>query len=421
MTQAAGVLRADLGRLLVASFIGVALGYSSTYFYSSGLFLLPLSDAFGLTRAEVSLGPLTSSLVAAMVLPLVGKWVDRTNPAMVGVIAMAGLGLSFLFAAFFIDGLLTFLVFSALTALMGVGSTALPFSRLILHGFARGRGIALGFVLTGTGFGAIVIPLVLIPIIASQGWQSGFLHLAGAVLLASAVVALLLAPALRRPGGPTIAVPADRHDGPSLWLSRPFLLIAAIFFLASIGVVSVIVHFVPMLRDAGISTERAAQLAALIGFSSIAGRLLVGWLLDRFAPEALALAIFALVIAGLLLLALGPTAMALPGGVITGFAVGAELDLLAFLVSRHFAPSLYGRAYGGVFGLFMVGGAIGPGMAGLLHDWFGSYQASLLASAGCVVIAAIATLVLWRSHPTALSSGHASHLFHTTADKPAAL
>jgi MFS family permease len=144
-------------------------------------------------------------------------------------------------------------------------------------------------------------------------------------------------------------------------------------------------------------------------------------LLDRFAPEALALAIFALVAAGLLLLALGTTAMALPGGVITGFAVGAELDLLAFLVSRHFAPALYGRAYGGVFGLFMVGGAIGPGMAGLLHDWFGSYQASLLASTGCVAVAALATLVLWRLHPVVPARGQASKQIHATVDNPAAL
>lgn len=47
-----------------------------------------------------------------------------------------------------------------------------------------------------------------------------------------------------------------------------------------------ITHLAALLTDRGITEKEAALCASLIGGSSVLGRLVVGWLLDRFSPRA---------------------------------------------------------------------------------------------------------------------------------------
>lgn len=88
---------------------------------------------------------------------------------------------------------------------------------------------------------------------------------------------------------------------------------------------------------------------------------------------------------------LGDPALAISGALARGLAVGAKVDLLAYLVARQFPLSRYGAAFGGVFCFFLIGGALGPAIAGALQDWTGDYQIWLIvATAGLLLAAAIA-------------------------------
>lgn len=384
-------------KVLLACLLGVTAGFSSTYFYSSGLFLVPVAKELGLTRGQVSLSPLFCYLAAAVVAPAVGRAVDRFGPIRIALVSMAGLAVGFFLLAAFTTSLPSFIALSTLAAILGAGTTAVSFSRMIIATFHKHRGMAFGIMLTGPGIGAILIPSLLLPYLAQSGWRSAYQALGIAVLLALVAIACILTSqralidagsAAQRTGA---GEPAPMGE---IWSSPPFLLLGGIFLLAALGVISVVVHFVPMLVDAGIAAPSAAKLASSIGFAVIAGRLLTGYLLDRFEAEFIALAMFALVVAGLALLAVGGSAMALPGAVISGLAVGAEIDLLAFLTSRYFSARSYGTAYGGIFGLFLLGGAIGPGATGMLYDLTGSYKVPLLCALACMAIACVLLYVL---------------------------
>ena len=81
---------------------------------------------------------------------------------------------------------------------------------------------------------------------------------------------------------------------------------------------------------------------------------------------------------------------------IVGLAAGAELDLMAFLVSRYFGLKHYGALYGGIYIFFSIGAGLAPAMFGWTYDMFGHYQAVLYIAAISSMIGACLMLTLGR-------------------------
>ena len=385
--------------VLAASFIGVALGYSSSYFYSSGLFILPIAQELGLSRGTATLGPLVCWLTAAAILPFYGKLLDRVGAIPIAVLSLVGLASAYVLLAAATQNLATYLLCSAAVAILGAGSTALPYSRLVFVTFTERRGMALGAVLTGIGTGAMLVPLGVVPMIQALGWRSTYLAMAALLVAGAAILAVLLASArgtiLAREQAGRSGL-AGRTAAGEIWRSRNFLLLGFAFFAMPLCVISIVVHFVPMLTDAGLSLPKAAGLASTLGFASICGRLLTGFLLDKVATERLALALLALALVGIVLLLVALPSAALPAALILGLVLGAEMDLLAFFAARFFPADAYGAAYSGLFSVFLVGGAIGPGAAGFLFDATGSYALPLQLGGLALGLSAAAILALGR-------------------------
>jgi cyanate permease len=372
---------------LLGSFIGIAAGVSSTYFYSLGIFLKPVGATFGWTRGEASLGPLVGTLAAAIAAPMTGRVIDRAGPVIMAVVSMLVLATGFALLGSVTAGLTSFLLIIGIMSLLNVGSSPMSYSRLLVADFDRHRGIALGVALTGTGLGAALLPAFLVPYIAAHGWRAGYHQLALGVAVACIPVMLLFIGHLRvTRGGQRQPIGAVRPTRPlqapiAVWRDPLFRLLGTIFFLAAIAVLGTVVHFVPLLMDAGIDAVRAGRLAGLIGLSVIGGRVVAGLLLDRVPAQWITAGLFLGAAAGMLGLAIGGTGAAVPGACAVGLGVGAEVDLIAYLVSRHFSPTRFGAYYGGVYGAFLLGGAVGPALIGFLFDVSGSYAVPLAVSA----------------------------------------
>ncbi len=399
---------------LLGSFIGIASGVSSTYFYSLGVFLKPVGAAFGWTRGEASLGPLVGTLAAAIAAPMTGRVIDRAGPVITALISTILLAVGFALLGSVTSGLTSFLIIIGIMSLLNVGSSPMSYSRLLVADFDGHRGVALGIALTGTGIGAALLPALLVPYIAAHGWRAGYHRLALGVALTCIPVFVLLIGRLRNPAAGPASLAQQRSDGlPSgvmttpiaVWRDPLFLLLAAIFLLAAMAVLGTVVHFVALLMDAGIDAGRAGRLAGVIGLSVIGGRMIAGLLLDRIPAPWITAGLFLGSAAGMLGLAVGGTAAALPGALAVGLGVGAEVDLIAYLVSRHFPPARYGAFYGGVYGAFLFGGAAGPALIGFLFDVSGSYALPLVVSAVLLGSAGLLALRIPRVQPPTV--GHA--------------
>ncbi|WP_172842019.1 MFS transporter [Bradyrhizobium lablabi] len=247
-----------------------------------------------------------------------------------------------------------------------IGTSPLSYTRVLVEHFDRRRGAALAVAVMGTGVGAILIPYLLVPFVAAHGWRSAYLALAIVVAIAVTPVAVLIRGAaaetdrarLRRAREPVALMSVVR--------TRVFVLLGTLFFLASLAVFGTTVHFVPMLSDAGLPVAEVGKIGAILGFTILGGRLFTGLLLDRFPAGRVTAALFCLSAAGMLALSVGGVKAALPAAVAIGLGMGAEVDLLAYLIVRHFPPSAFGTAYGGIYGLLNIGAAIGPAAIGLI-------------------------------------------------------
>jgi len=286
-------------------------------------------------------------------------------------------------------GLVSFLLLTFVLAVLGSATTPVSYGRMIVGNFPRRLGLVYGIVYCGPGLAALMFPSMVGRLLDTYGWRGAYVGLSMLTLGMIPIIALLL----KSQAGHERSKPGEARQSWSLYADRRFVMLAAIFLLASTGIFGTIVHFVPMLTDRGIAPTTAAGLAALIGFAVIAGRLITGFLLDIVETNLLAAAIFLLSSCGVLMLASGNSQLILPGTLAMGFTIGSEFDLALFLVGRRFPPAHFSTLFGGIYLAVSIGGGCGPILAGMLYDRAGNYLPWFAIAATCLLVSSILCLI----------------------------
>lgn len=396
-------------RSLIAAAIGNGSGLSGLAFYTFGVFALPLVAAFGWTRGEVSTAASFLIIGTAITAPLIGSVIDRYGARRVGIASM--IALAFGYAALTqLDGTLAvFYVGWLCLSLIGGGTTPVVWTRTVNIWFDRGRGLALGVALAGSGLAGIFAPVLVSRVIAEYGWQAGYLAVGGFILLVSVpLIALLLE---ERPAvvGFDKSAPMNTASSaetpssesaplPGFVLSEAlrqvaFWKIAVGFFLVSGVIAALIINLIPLLVDRGLAQQDAASIAGVMGIAVLVGRVAIGFLLDRFAAPTVARTLLAIC-------ALGCFTLSIPDASIwlvtisvlsLGLAAAAEVDLVAYLTSRFFGMRAYGEIYGWQLTSFYLGAALGPLAAGLAYDHYQSYVPTLYFACGSMIFGALVT------------------------------
>lgn len=367
--------------------LGCGLGVSSLPLYTAGVFVPELERSFGWTRSQLSASILVFTLTLAAASPIVGRIVDRFGVKRSALFSVVAAALCYLVLAAWLSSL--WLYYAAHIGIAGLGAAAAPvaYTRIIAVHFTAARGLALGMTLLGPSIAAALAPSAVSAAIASLGWKGGYLLLAA---LTGAVIPALL---LLREGAstPSAARPIEPEagaTGPALRTATLLHFLAA-FGIFSLGVGGMIVHFVPLLTDAGVTIADAARLAGVLGIAGIIGRLVGGYLADHlFAPLILSIVAVAAA-AGCIAIAVFGVGSALFAAVAVGFSLGAEADLMGYVVSRYVPRARYGRVFGWIYAAFIVGIGVSPMLLSLSVEQFGNYTPGLLGCGGLLVAAAV--------------------------------
>ncbi|MFC0202778.1 MFS transporter [Novosphingobium soli] len=376
---------------VLAAALAIGVGMMGVGFYSLGLFVTPLQAEFGWSRAQVSGAATFQQLGIFLSAPVVGWLADRFGSRRIAIASYLATPLALLALSRVGPSLWAWYALWLLVSLAGCGTTPAIWARVVSLRFDKGRGLALGLMLMGTGTAAMLAPALLGPVIAQHGWRTGLLAIAATIALVGIPVSLLA-------GRGVAPVRAAQARG-RIEASGVMVRIAVIGFLLGVIVAALIIHLVPMLVDRGVPAAQAAQVAATVGIAVVVARLVVGWLFDRFhAPRVACLFLTSPVIACLILWLDGP---AVPAALLLGLAAGAEVDMLAYFTSRYAALENYGATYGAILGLFSLGAAIGPPLFGWATDATGSAALALACSGAglLLVLVLIATLGPYRSAP----------------------
>jgi cyanate permease len=261
--------------------------------------------------------------------------------------------------------------------------------------FDHSRGLAMAVALSGTPITAAVCPVLATWLIESYGWRAGFVGVAAAWLAVTFPEVLFFFKDGRTPAGEQRA--AAPVAPPGLTLREGIRTAAFYRLLIAFGTFSfysmtMSSNLVPLLSETGISAMQAASIAAVMGIVGIVARLTVGFLLDRIPGGIIGgITQFLPVIACGILLLDAPSVLMLTLAVaLFGIATGAEIDVALYLATRHFGLRAFAALFGAVITFGAINAAIGPYVAGWLHDRSGNYDTLLVSIMVAMTIGAVA-------------------------------
>ena len=371
--------------VVLAACGGVALSTMNTY--SMGVFMHPLEQQFGWSRAAITSGQAMAGVATVALAPFMGSVIDRLGPRRIG---LAGAALHCtLTSSLALTGpsIHSWQGVWVLLALMNVMILPNVWAAAVSSVFSAGRGLALAVTLCGSGIGSMVTPVLAVHLIDWFGWRLAYPALAWSWGLVVIPLLFLFFRGARDHGGsagpqgvPRAASVADKGGALATLLTARFAKLALATLLIATVVVPLGVTLVPILSAGGLTRTKAAEIAALMGLASITGRLTIGYLLDHVAARVLAaVAVCIPIVACALLIGAPGSVLAATAAVIaTGLALGAELDIVAYLASRHFSLGRFGLVFGTLTGLVTLGGGgVGPLALNSVFDHLHSYIPAL--------------------------------------------
>ena len=379
----------------LGSTIGLALGPSVLTVLTISPYIVPIQEEFGWTRVQVSLAFTIVAYMIVLVSPLQGFFVDRFGPRRVVLTSIPLFAASLAALYFTPKNLLVYYTLWALVPVAALGLWPLGYLQAVSRWFDRKLGLALGVANAGIGLGSTFVPMIVGPIIMQYSWRHALLVLAALILVVSWPVVFFC---LREP----TKEEAEKRRGTKKAFGltfaearqeRTFYILNVAFFLLGLTATSIVSQQVPLLQEAGWTRPQAVQLQTLFGFGLLFARVAVGFVIDHiFAPRVMTAVSIGGAIA-CVLYATHPNA-AYVSALLVGFLLGAEFDVLAFLIKRYYGNAAYGRIYGVIFGVFYLGSGLGIAGLAWCRQHFGNYNTGLFIAAGVLLSSALLMVLM---------------------------
>ncbi|HEY2820277.1 MAG TPA: MFS transporter [Candidatus Acidoferrum sp.] len=399
--------------IVLAAFLNLFLVVGVIFYGFPALYPYFVQD-LQFTRAQLTQGFLLGFLFAGLPFGIIaGALIDRIGTR---AVILGGVGL--VSGSLILMSRVThFWQFELLCIVEVIGYVfAGPLSNqvLIAKWFERRRGQAMGYAYLGLGLGGVVAPLLVNYLARAVGWRP-------ALELIGAAIAVVLVPTglwLTRSN------PADHGIDPKQFgeasatsnttnqvaasagvsqavRTAPFWLILLGSTLAIGAIGAVIQHFILFLKDSGYSATVASRYLSILLTASLGGRVVVGYIADRFSKSFIMAIFYFLIGASVLLLAYPQSTNAVWAfALIFGFSMGADYMLIPLVVSENFGTASLGKILALIIMGYSVGQWAGPWLVGRLFDAHHNYDLAwrLIAVFAMIGSAAIYATYL-RSRP----------------------
>ncbi len=373
--------------VVAAAFIVIFAMYGA--FQTFGVFFNPLLTDFGWTRAVTAGAFSLRGLVHGGLSILSGRLNDRFGPRLLIIGSGLLVGSGYLLMSR-VNTVWQIYVFYGLVIGFGMGIGYVPTLSTVARWFTRQRGLMTGIVAAASGVGSVIMPPLASRLIVAYGWRLSYI-IVGLIVL---IFIILAAQFMKRPStevGKLPAVYGETQRGTLVQTGVSFHeavrsrqlwqfcgILTCLFF--SVGLVTV--HVVPHAIELGLKATSAANMLAIIGGVGIAGRLVMGGVVDRLGarPTLVINCIVMAVTMFLFAVAREPWALYLVSGLF-GFAFGGAVSPQSAVVAELFGLKSHGVIFGVATFTSTIGLAIGPLVAGGIFDTTHSYHLAFLAGA----------------------------------------
>ena len=372
-------------RIVVAAFItfGVEIAF---FFYATPFFYDYYRETIaGSTRADIILGFPLGALLTLWVGPVL---VHRFSPRWMILIGTGLICLCYVMFGLLARNLVLYYAIWFFFVAGYIFSGPIPHQVIISQWFRRKRGMAMGITYVGVGvFGALVIPYVAKPLTAGMGFPNVLLAMGPMVLLTWPVVLFVIkdrpADVGQYPDGDEKNITITKIEPVPFrqMLNKLSFWLLAIGSFASIGAIGAIfANMKFVLEDQGFLEQAMrdaahAEMSKIILFSSIAGRLGMGWLADRLPKKYVMTVTYFVVAASIpLLLNVRPESQSTLYifSVVFGFAMGADYMLIPLMAAEQFGVNSLARAMSIILPTDTIGQTWFPYFVALVAEGKGS-------------------------------------------------
>ncbi|MCT2400197.1 MFS transporter [Novosphingobium mangrovi (ex Huang et al. 2023)] len=392
-------------RPILAATLGMGTGMSIAGTVTSAIAPTLVADV-GWAKAQFAMIG-TLGVLTAIAMPFIGRLADVIGVRFTAAIGLVCMPLTFVGFSLCGGSFALFAVFYVIQTFVCVTTTATVYSRLAVQHVVHARGLALAIIACGPAvFSAVGGPL-LNGYVEANGWEAAYRAMALLVTVTGIVTFLLIPPeragAAQADEQAAQKAPAPirrraRDDYPVIFRSPPFWILLGAMLLCNLPLTLVLVQLKMLVLDNGVSGEDAAVMFTTLAVGMLLGRFLTGVALDRLPPHIVSFVTMVLPAVGLFILASPNDTM----GIVTfsifclGFAVGAEGDVLAFLVARYFRTTIYSS----VLGLLTAATALSNGAGALYLSWTlartGTFDQFLVTAGTGVLVGSSLLLLLGR-------------------------
>ena len=394
--------------IVVAAFLNLFF-VVGILFYGFPVFYPYFVESLGFTRAQVTQGFLLGFLFAGLPFGiLAGTLIDRVGAR---AVILAGVGLVGL-PLLLMGRMSRFWQFELLCIVEVIGYVlAGPIANqvLIARWFGRRRGRAMGYAYLGLGLGGVAAPMLMNFLARSLGWRHGLELLGTFILLVLFPIGIWVTRSSPKdigvdPEAFGETMPIENSAGMAKAVSTAaFWLIIAGSALAIGAIGAVIQHFILFLKDAGYSTTSASKYSTILLTASLGGRVIVGYLADRFRKSYLMALFYFVIGASVFLLAYAKSPVVLSSfAVFFGFAMGADYMLIPLVTAECFGTAALGKLLALIIMGYSIGQWAAPWLVGKIFDIQHSYElawkiVAVLGMTGAAAIYAIPASVRTRS------------------------
>jgi MFS family permease len=401
---------------IAAAITWLTLVASAGYRSAPSVLIVPLEDAFGWSRDQISLAISVNILLYGLTAPFAAALMEKFTVRKVVMAALATVSIG-AFLTIFMTAPWQLVLLWGVVVGMGTGSMALVFAATIAsRWFLQRRGLVTGALTAAAATGQLVFLPALSTIAINHGWKSVSITIA----IAAAVVIPLIWWGLNE--NPT-DIGAKPYGAPDDWQAparlqgnaarnaidalkngskhKDFWLLFGTFFVCGLTTNGLIgTHFIPAAHDHGMGEVVAASLLALIGVFDVIGTLGSGYLTDRMDPRKLLFFYYAFRGLSLLLLPSILFATVHPSTLV--FVIFYGLDWVATVpptiaLCRTVLGPKYGTVvYGWVFTGHQIGASVAALGAAILRVKLGDYALSFYIGGIMAIFAAAAVLFIAR-------------------------
>ncbi len=380
------------------------------YFYGLSAFFDPIRTEFGWMAATTAVMFSLRSIESGISSPVVGFLLDRMGPGRVVLIGSVVTGLGTILLSL-VNSLWTF--YLAFFVLASVISFVVPIPGMsaATNWFVKRRAFVLGLVMMGAAFGGSIVP-VFTWIIASYGWRPALVVAGVGMWVVGIPLSFVmgrrperfgLLPDGQIPGASGKAV-SEKGAAAVVEFTAKQAVRTQGFWLLSIAVIfsgfaaqAVLAFEIPAIVNVGFSAQTASFVLMLTTLGGAAGRLLFGWMADKFESKLVMAGVLAVQAVGILILAFAHSVWALViFALVFGPAYAAVISLRPAVQGDFFGRKAFGAIQGLIMGVMMVGTITSPIFTGWVFDQQGSYQLAFVGVAAVGLLAVPAVLLARR-------------------------